>query len=73
MKPNSPHPVCSPHSWLVAGFALMLLPGTAAQRNTGIIAGRASDREGAVLPRARVTLEPGENTGATNGQGEFTS
>lgn len=42
-----------------------------AQRGTGIVTGRAVDRQGAVLPGARVKLEPGDITGATNGQGEF--
>ncbi len=73
MKRNSPCPAFSPYSWLVIALALTLLVGTAAaQRNTGILWGSAADREGAVLPGARVTLEPGDVTGATNGQGEFT-
>jgi hypothetical protein len=63
MKRNFPHPVFSPHSRFVAAFALMLLLGTAAaQRNTGILAGRTSDRQGAVLPGARVTFAPGDHT-----------
>ncbi len=42
------------------------------QRGTGVVNGRAVDRQGAVLPGARVKLDPGEITGATNAQGEFT-
>ena len=58
---------------LVAAFAFMLLAITAnAQHSTGVVSGRAVDRQGAVLPGARVRLEPGDIVGATNAQGEFT-
>jgi TonB-dependent receptor len=42
-----------------------------AQGGHGTITGHALDREGAVLPGARVKLEPGDIIGATDGQGEF--
>ena len=65
--------IFSPYPRFVCAFALLLLLGSAAaQRNTGIIGGHVADREGAVLEGARVTLEPGDIAGATNGQGEFT-
>ena len=63
--------------WSNAGFfvvlmAALLTPRPArAQHGTGIVDGRAVDRQGAVLPGARVKLEPGDITGATNTQGEF--
>jgi len=72
MKRNA-RSIFSPYPRFVCAFALMLLLGSAAaQRNTGILGGHVADREGAVLQGARVTLEPGDITGATNGQGEFT-
>ncbi|HXY07864.1 MAG TPA: TonB-dependent receptor [Terriglobales bacterium] len=73
MKLNAACPVFSLYRWLISALAFTLLLGSAAaQRNTGIIGGHVADREGAVLQGARVTLEPGDITGATNGQGEFT-
>jgi TonB-dependent receptor len=61
------------HSRLLAAATVMFLLSlaAAAQRQTGLISGRATDKQGAVLQGAQVTLEPGEITGATNGQGEF--
>lgn len=52
-------------------MTVLLSINLTAQRGTGIIDGRAVDREGAVLPGARVRLDPGGITGATTGQGEF--
>jgi TonB-dependent receptor len=42
-----------------------------AQSGHGTISGRAVDRAGAVLDGARVSLQPGDIVGATDGQGEF--
>lgn len=50
-------------------MTVLLSINLTAQRGTGIIDGRAVDREGAVLPGARVRLDPGGITGATTGQG----
>jgi TonB-dependent receptor len=55
---------------LCARFATCSIPALA-QGGHGTISGRVVDRQGAVLPGARVKLEPGEVTGATDGQGEF--
>jgi TonB-dependent receptor len=59
---------------LLASFTLILLVplGANAQRATGTITGRAADKQGAVLPGARVRLQPGDITGATDALGEFT-
>ena len=51
--------------------ALVLTVAAPAQQKSGTVSGRAVDREGAVLPGARVKLQPGDVTGATDGQGEF--
>jgi TonB-dependent receptor len=60
-------------SRLLAVIALTLLAviAASAQRGTGTISGRAIDKGGAVLPGARLKLEPGGFTGATGGQGDF--
>jgi TonB-dependent receptor len=42
-----------------------------AQQKTGSISGRAADAEGAVLPGARVRVEPGDAAVATDQRGEF--
>jgi len=60
------------HLLLTISLTFSLALSATAQRGTGIISGRAVDREGAVLPGARVRLQPGDITGATNAQGEFT-
>jgi TonB-dependent receptor len=52
-------------------IAALLAAMAFAQGGRGTVSGRAVDREGAVLPGARVNLEPGDFTGATNGVGEF--
>lgn len=65
------HPVRFTLLYMVA-ITMLLATSATAQRGTGIVSGRAADKEGAVLPGARLKLEPGEITGATNGQGEFT-
>ncbi len=58
---------------LVAALAVIVLlaVATSAQQKAGSITGRAADREGAVLPGARVRLQPGDITAATDGQGGF--
>jgi TonB-dependent receptor len=43
-----------------------------AQTGKGSLAGRATDAEGAVLPGAKVQIEPGNVSVATDQQGEFT-
>jgi TonB-dependent receptor len=53
---------------LCAGLAQVAL----AQTGHGTISGRAVDKENAVLPGARVRLQPGDISLATDGQGEFT-
>jgi TonB-dependent receptor len=54
-------------------LALCAFLGTAAlaQTGRGTISGRAVDKGSAVLPGARVRLEPGDVVLATDGQGEF--
>jgi TonB-dependent receptor len=53
-------------------LAVLLFAFTAyAQHNTGTIAGRVVDKESAVLPGARVKLDPGNITGASDAQGQF--
>jgi hypothetical protein len=49
---------------------LLTIPATAQQKN-GSITGRAVDTQGAVLPGARVKLQPGDVTTATDARGEF--
>jgi Carboxypeptidase regulatory-like domain/TonB-dependent Receptor Plug Domain len=56
----------------VAALTLVLAAIAVAQHGTGTIIGRVVDREGAVLPGARVELEPKMLSVATNGQGEYT-
>src|SRR5271169_4564781 len=64
------------------GFVILKMPilvilfavlGTVAlaQSGHGTISGRAVDRGAAVLPGARVKLQPGDFVLATDGQGEF--
>jgi TonB-dependent receptor len=74
MKLNSRCFIFLLYTWFVAALAsILLLSATAAaQRSTGTITGRATDRQGAVLPGARVKVEPGDITAATDAQGEFT-
>jgi len=49
-----------------------LAVGAYAQRATGTISGHAVDKQGALLPGARVRLQPGDITGARDSKGEFT-
>ena len=53
----------------MAGF--MLHSSAAAQANRGGISGRIMDSAAAVLPGARIELQPGSASAVTNGQGEF--
>lgn len=55
----------------VPALCALLGTGAFAQGGHGTISGRAVDREAAVLPGARVKLQPGDLVLATNGQGEF--
>ncbi len=55
---------------LLALFAIFVTAALA-QGGHGTISGRAVDREAAVLPGARVRLQPGDLVLATDGQGEF--
>jgi len=73
MKRNFLYPISSPFTGFICALAVMLLLGitAAAQRSTGTISGRAVDRIGAVLAGARVRLQPGDISAATDGQGEF--
>jgi TonB-dependent receptor len=52
-------------------FLAFLITSALGQGGRGTILGRAADRQGAVLPGARVKLEPGDFTGSTNEVGEF--
>jgi len=64
----------TPLSWrspLLAIVWALLAVVSVAQVGHGTVSGRAMDREGAVLPGARVKLEPGNMVGATNDVGEF--
>ena len=56
---------------LVALLILLLAVAASGQRSTGVVTGRVVDKQGAVLPGARVKLEPGDISGATDGQGNF--
>lgn len=74
MKRNQPLVLSLLSSRFVVALAILLIPGVAAlaqQHGTGVISGRAVDRQGAVLPGARLKLQPGDITGATDAQGEF--
>ena len=53
----------------MAGF--MLHGSAAAQANRGGISGRIMDSAGAVLPGARIDVQPTGASAVTNGQGEF--
>jgi TonB-dependent receptor len=65
--------ICSSSRFLVLLVAIVSLAvGANAQRATGTVSGRAADKEGALLPGARVRLQPGDITGATDSKGEFT-
>ena len=55
----------------VPALCAVLGTGAFAQGGHGTISGRAVDREAAVLPGARVNLQPGDLVLATDGQGEF--
>jgi TonB-dependent receptor len=55
----------------ILAFALCLATTASAQHNTGMISGRAMDKQGAVLRGARLKVEPGGIIGATDAQGEF--
>jgi TonB-dependent receptor len=58
---------------LAAMLVLALFTNSAfAQSTKGTLTGRAADTENAVLPGARVRVEPGDVAVATNQQGEFT-
>ncbi len=73
MKVNSESRFSWFRPWLVSALAALLLLATTAQaqRHTGSITGHVADRQGAVLPGARVKLDPGGFTATTDGQGEF--
>src|SRR5580700_1651959 len=66
---------CTIPSFLRAPLLLILcavLTNSAfAQGGRSTLVGRATDTSGAVLPGARVRLQPGDFTAATNEQGEF--
>lgn len=51
---------------------LALTVPAVAQRGTGTITGHAADKQGAVLPGARVQLRPGNLSAASDSKGEFT-
>jgi TonB-dependent receptor len=60
---------------LISVMPILLALGlgtAAAQTGHGTISGRAADKVGAVLPGARVRVQPGEIALATDGTGEFT-
>ncbi|MGA9390808.1 MAG: carboxypeptidase regulatory-like domain-containing protein, partial [Candidatus Sulfotelmatobacter sp.] len=52
-------------------FCAVLANPAFAQAGKGTLVGRATDTSDAVLPGARVRLQPGDTTGATNDEGEF--
>jgi TonB-dependent receptor len=52
-------------------FAGLVTPAFS-QNGKGILSGRAADTEGAMLPGAKVQIDPGNISVATNQQGEFT-
>ncbi len=53
-------------------ISTVLVAAGVAQTERGTITGTAVDKEGAVLPAARVTVTPGNVVVTTNGIGEFT-
>jgi len=57
---------------LIAVLCALSAGAAFAQGGRGTIAGRAVDRQNAVLPGAKVKLQPGDITAATNELGEFT-
>jgi TonB-dependent receptor len=57
---------------LAASFATLFAVSALAQAGRGTIVGRAADSGAAVLPGARVRVEPGNISVATDQQGEFT-
>src|SRR6202050_1921616 len=74
MKPE-PSPKSFSASWRFAAvfvLALFFAACAFAQSGRGTIAGRAADSEAAVLPGAKVIVEPGSVSVVTDRQGEFT-
>jgi outer membrane receptor protein involved in Fe transport len=73
MKPQNSYRIPSFISKIPVLLALFEIFVTAARAQTGhgTISGRAVDRQAAVLPGARVRLQPGDLVLATDGQGEF--
>jgi TonB-dependent receptor len=74
VEPNRPFLIAPAFRRCIGTLALVAVVfaiAAAAQQKNGTVSGRAVDREGAVLPGARVKLQPGGVTGATDGQGEF--
>src|SRR5580698_5034018 len=74
MKPE-PSPESFSASWRFAAvfvLALFFAACAFAQSGRGTIAGRAADSEAAVLPGAKVIVEPGSVSVVTDRQGEFT-
>jgi TonB-dependent receptor len=70
---HRPFAISCGRRFLVLFVVIVSLAAAAtAQRATGTISGRAVDKEGALLPGARVKLQPGDITGATDSKGEFT-
>ncbi len=53
-------------------FCAVLANSAFAQTGKGTLVGRAADTVGAVLPGAKVRVEPGDVSAATNQLGEFT-
>lgn len=50
---------------------VLLVAAAGAQERKGAITGRVSDKEHAVLPGARVELQPGSRSTVSDGQGQF--
>jgi TonB-dependent receptor len=73
MKRHSPRLMSHPCTRFVSVLCMILLlvAGAVGQHSSGLLTGHAVDRQGAILPGARVRLQPGDITTATNGQGEF--
>jgi len=73
MKPESFPKYFSFGLRLAAAVAFAILANSASAQNTkGSLVGQAVDKEGAVLPGARVRVEPGDVAVATDQVGEFT-
>jgi TonB-dependent receptor len=74
MKPKQPFGILSSRLRILALLSLcaVLVNSAFAQTGRGTVTGRAVDTAGAVLPGAKVRIEPGDVSAVTDQLGEFT-